>query len=178
MEVDLLVRGRDLDHYGELWTMGDDIEVEAALDEKVEDIVEMILERHQKRFPKGTPKLHASRFDVFVPGKEDHKVRKEDYSLALRRVGLTVRDNVLEIRPTTMGVWLWHPMQYLRGADLDESRRRRGRDADSPRRRCRGCDVDNPRGGGSRRRRGCHVDISWRRVAATSRVVRGDPSRR
>ena len=78
MEVELFVRAKDLDHSGELWVMGEDIELEAALDEKLEDIVEMILDRHQLRFPEGTmDKLHTSRFDIVVP--PDHKVDKKQY---------------------------------------------------------------------------------------------------
>jgi|TARA_B100000482_G_scaffold166128_1_gene130419 hypothetical protein len=111
MEVELFVRAKDLDHSGELWVMGEDIELEAALDEKLEDIVEMILDRHQLRFPEGTmDKLHTSRFDIVVP--PDHKVDKKQYHYQLRRIGLTVKDNVLEIRPTMMGVWMWHPMDF------------------------------------------------------------------
>lgn len=111
MEVELLVRAKDLDHKQESWTMGEDIELEAALDEKLEDIVEMILDRHQLRFPENTvPKLDNSRFDIVVP--PDHKVDKKHYHYQLRRIGLTVKDNVLEIHPTTVGIWLWHPMDY------------------------------------------------------------------
>ena len=111
MEVDLYVRAKDEDHFGELYTMGEDIWLEAALDEKLEDIVEMILDRHQQRFPEGTTeKLHTARFDIVVP--PDHKVDKKQYHYQLRRIGLTVKDNILEIRPTMKGVWMWHPMDY------------------------------------------------------------------
>ena len=111
MEVELLVRAVDLDHKQEPWNMGEDIELEAALDEKLEDIVEMILDRHQLRFPENTmPKLDSSRYDIVVP--PDHKVDKKHYHYQLRRIGLTVKDNVLEIHPTTVGIWLWHPMDY------------------------------------------------------------------
>lgn len=111
MEVELLVRARDYDHRKELYNMGEDLEIEAALDEKLDDIIEMILDRHQQRFPEGTmEKLHTSRFDIVVP--PDHVVDKKQYHYQLRRIGLTVKDNILEIRPTTVGIWLWHPMDY------------------------------------------------------------------
>ena len=55
MEVELFVRAKDLDHSGELWVMGEDIELEAALDEKLEDIVEMISD--SQSFPAAFGKL-------------------------------------------------------------------------------------------------------------------------
>ena len=72
-----------------------------------------------------------------------------------------------------------------RGYATDESRRRRGGDADVPRRRSRGGAAAGTRifrGDESRRRRGGDADISRRRVAATPRlenadIFRGDESR-
>ena len=42
MEVDLIIRGRDKDHFGDWWTMGDDIILEVPLDKQLSEIIKMV----------------------------------------------------------------------------------------------------------------------------------------
>ena len=42
MEVDLIIRGRDKDHLGDWWTMGDDIVLEVPLDKQLSEIIKMV----------------------------------------------------------------------------------------------------------------------------------------
>jgi hypothetical protein len=128
MEIDCIIRGRDRDHFGEWWTMGDDIVLEVPLDQKVYKVIEMVQDILAARFtPENAEEpdygehgnaMHTSRLDVVIPielagGKvDDRNVTESEWSMSLQRVGLTANKCLLEFRPKEPGLWAWHPLQY------------------------------------------------------------------
>ena len=65
MEVDLIIRGRDKDHFGDWWTMGDDIVLEVLLDKQLSEIIKMVqdveteIHAERGRADYGEPQPHA-----------------------------------------------------------------------------------------------------------------------
>ena len=130
MEVDLIIRGRDKDHFGDWWTMGDDIVLEVPLDKQLSEIIKMVQDVLRQRFtPEGADEpdygehgnpMHVTRLDIVLPvylakGKrDDRNITESEWSMSLRRVGLTANNCLLEFRPKEMGLWMWHPLEYYK----------------------------------------------------------------
>ena len=130
MEVDLIIRGRDKDHFGDWWTMGDDIILEVPLDKQLSEIIKMVQDVLRQRFtPEGADEpdygehgnpMHVTRLDIVLPvylakGKrDDRNITESEWSMSLRRVGLTANNCLLEFRPKEMGLWMWHPLEYYK----------------------------------------------------------------
>ena len=130
MEVDLIIRGRDKDHFGDWWTMGDDIILEVPLDKQLSEIIKMVQDVLRERFtPEGEDEpdygehgnpMHVTRLDIVLPvylakGKrDDRNITESEWSMSLRRVGLTANNCLLEFRPKEMGLWMWHPLEYYK----------------------------------------------------------------
>ena len=76
MEVDLIIRGRDKDHFGDWWTMGDDIVLEVPLDKQLSEIIKMVQDVLRQRFTPeagragsrqhGNP-MPVTRLDIVLP---------------------------------------------------------------------------------------------------------------
>lgn len=105
--VVIIVRGVDLDEDGNRWVMGDDVCLEASLEAILKSVVDRV------RILKA---IHASRVRVVIP--PGHII--ENLEINLKRVGINEKSNVIEIHPTTRGVWMWHPMEYYERQYKDE----------------------------------------------------------
>ena len=107
--MELMIRAMDVMEGGDDWVMGDDLVLEADVNDTVASVVERIVET------KGIPK---ERMHVVVPPSK--VIDPKDYGLSLRRMGLSEDKDVLVVRPTTKGVWRWHSTAHYEKVFLEE----------------------------------------------------------
>lgn len=101
MEIDIILRGVDVDEYGDRWVMGEDV----VLNYSVDDSLLLVVERLMK-----VKQIDKSRMQIVIP--PNRVVSNNQLDVSLKTVGITVNNNVIEVHPTTRGVWMWHPMEY------------------------------------------------------------------
>ena len=64
--------------------------------------------------------MHVTRLDIVLPvylakgNRDDRNITESEWSMSLRRVGLTANNCLLEFRPKEMGLWMWHPLEYYK----------------------------------------------------------------
>ncbi|KAJ1448789.1 hypothetical protein M885DRAFT_537750 [Pelagophyceae sp. CCMP2097] len=103
MEVLLRVVAIDLDEDGLPWSMG---EAHFVLDEVL-----------------SAKRLAAQRVRVVVRAAA---IEEAQYSIPLCRLGITVKETVIELHPTTPGAWLWHDLDYYEQRLIEEIERHLG----------------------------------------------------
>lgn len=101
MEVDIILRGVDVNEYGMRWVMGEDVVLNYAVDESLLIVVERLMKIKQ---------IDISRMQIVIP--PNRIVGNNQLDASLKTVGISVNNNVIEVHPTTRGVWMWHPMEH------------------------------------------------------------------
>uniref|UniRef100_A0A7S3NQ47 Uncharacterized protein n=1 Tax=Aureoumbra lagunensis TaxID=44058 RepID=A0A7S3NQ47_9STRA len=117
MEMNVIITAVDLDNEGNPWIMGETLEIDINPDAPVQTFLEKIADIKQ---------IDINRMKIIVP--PDRVITCEMYELSLRRSGINHQENRVELRPTTPGVWSWHPIDYYEQLYVKELKRVIGND--------------------------------------------------